>query len=243
VFGLSDVNITDTATAAAISAVKIDQGRMVNLNNVKVERSNGAGSAAIELTGSHGIVALNACSSRACSIDIIDNTTSGTVAQSGCTSDSSPQLLGGMSVQNVDISESNNLDWYEEFDTTPTITFGGGSTGITYASQSCRSTRVGRIVYFNIQIGLSSKGTSTGNMVIDGLPTSSLPLASYSCSVRCSGLTGGANEYGLYGVQLINSTTIRVDKGNVGGSVTQLSDADVNDTSTFTVTGHYQVAN
>lgn len=48
----------------------------------------------------------------------------------------------------------------------PVLSFGGGTTGITYASQICTYLRIGNIIYFAINIILTSKGTSTGAVAI-----------------------------------------------------------------------------
>jgi len=68
-------------------------------------------------------------------------------------------------------SDANTLDDYEEGSWTPTLNFTGGTTGITYASvRFGRYTKVGRIVTVGFCIILSSKGSSTGNANISGLP-------------------------------------------------------------------------
>ena len=68
-------------------------------------------------------------------------------------------------------SDANTLDDYEEGTWTPTLNFTGGTTGITYASvRFGRYTKVGRIVTVGFCIILSSKGSSTGNANISGLP-------------------------------------------------------------------------
>lgn len=53
---------------------------------------------------------------------------------------------------------------------TPVLSFVGGSTGITYAVQIGKYLRVGNLVHFDIRIDLTSKGSSTGNATISGLP-------------------------------------------------------------------------
>ena len=53
---------------------------------------------------------------------------------------------------------------------TPSITFGGGSTGITYTTQLGRYTRIGNRIFGEIHIVLSNKGSSTGSAAIIGLP-------------------------------------------------------------------------
>jgi hypothetical protein len=53
---------------------------------------------------------------------------------------------------------------------TPVLTFGGGSTGITYSAQNGRYTRIGNVVWLLLGFLLTSKGTSTGVAKITGLP-------------------------------------------------------------------------
>lgn len=72
---------------------------------------------------------------------------------------------------------------------TPILTFGGGSTGIAYTTQTGRYTKIGRLVSIEGEIQLSSKGSSTGTAAITGLPftvaTSNGILGTY-----ISGFTG-----------------------------------------------------
>jgi hypothetical protein len=68
---------------------------------------------------------------------------------------------------------------------TPALNFGGGTTGITYVVQSGAYVRVASMVFFTISIQLSSKGSSTGNMQVSGLP--------FACNA--SWPTGGENIY------------------------------------------------
>jgi hypothetical protein len=53
---------------------------------------------------------------------------------------------------------------------TPGLTFGGGSTGMTFASQSGFYTRVQNTVFFVLAVLLTAKGSSTGAAVITNLP-------------------------------------------------------------------------
>ena len=65
---------------------------------------------------------------------------------------------------------ANLLDDYETGTWTPTVNFEGTSTGVTYTKQLGHYTKIGRMVYASFDILLSSKGTSTGGVTIDGLP-------------------------------------------------------------------------
>lgn len=53
---------------------------------------------------------------------------------------------------------------------TPTFSFGGGSTGLTYTDQNGVYTQVGKLVFVSIRLAVSNKGTSTGVALLSGLP-------------------------------------------------------------------------
>ena len=65
---------------------------------------------------------------------------------------------------------SELLDDYEEGTFTPTLAFGGASTGITYAVNSGSYTKIGRLVTGRFVMVLSDKGSATGGATIEGLP-------------------------------------------------------------------------
>jgi hypothetical protein len=69
-------------------------------------------------------------------------------------------------------SDVNTLDDYEEGTFTPTINFGGGSTGLTYNGTFTSGfyTKVGNIVYVNGSVVLTNKGSSSGQARMGGLP-------------------------------------------------------------------------
>lgn len=103
----------------------------------------------------------------------------------------------------VPSTDVNTLDDYEEGVWTPALTFGGGATGLTYATQLGRYVKIGRFVQVWFRITLSAKGTSTGAAVIGGLPFS------------VNSATGG--EIGL--VDWFNHTASLVNmKGQAAGS-------------------------
>ncbi len=57
---------------------------------------------------------------------------------------------------------------------TPVLEFGGGVVGITYDEQVATYMRIGNMVFLNVSLDLSSKGSSTGNATITGFPFTSL---------------------------------------------------------------------
>ena len=68
---------------------------------------------------------------------------------------------------------SNLLDDYEEGSFDANFKFGGGAANISHAQYEGKYTKIGRLVTCSFVIGLSSKGTSTGNASINALPFTS----------------------------------------------------------------------
>ena len=67
-------------------------------------------------------------------------------------------------------TDANTLDDYEEGTWTPAFAFGGGTTGITYSEQNGNYTKIGGFVFASYNISISSKGSSTGQVSLTGLP-------------------------------------------------------------------------
>ena len=62
----------------------------------------------------------------------------------------------------VSSTDANTLDDYEEGTFTPAVSFGGGTTGISYGLQEGFYTKVGRLCFASLRVTLTSKGSSTG---------------------------------------------------------------------------------
>jgi hypothetical protein len=71
---------------------------------------------------------------------------------------------------NGDTAAANALDDYEEGTWTMGVAFGGASVGVTYTSNTGTYTKIGRQVMVNGIVVLSSKGSSTGDALLTGLP-------------------------------------------------------------------------
>jgi len=92
-------------------------------------------------------------------------------------------------------SDANTLDDYEEGTWTPTIKFGGASTGITYTTQTGTYTKIGNLVRITANIVLSNKGSSTTYAEIYGIPFNGPSVLGNGAGVvpyygSMSGLTG-----------------------------------------------------
>jgi hypothetical protein len=67
-------------------------------------------------------------------------------------------------------SDANTLDDYEEGTFTPTFFFGGSQMSGGSVSAIGSYTKIGRVVYYLVDIAMSVKGTGSGNMQIRGMP-------------------------------------------------------------------------
>lgn len=115
---------------------------------------------------------------------------------------------------------------------TPTLTFGGGSTGITYGTQAGGYFVLGPIVYVYFSIVLTSKGSSTGTASVTGLdlvyPSATGSIATTVDNMTLTGTTSPVGFFLNGGLSL-----------NVGsaGSFTLLDDTAFTDTTAISVSG------
>ena len=137
---------------------------------------------------------------------------------------------------------SELLNDYEEGEITDYgISFDSLSTGITYASgrRNGKYTKIGRTVYFNGRIELTSKGSATGAARITGLPFA-----------KDSTYNGGIQLYFYYGLSSVttqpwaiieNSATTAVLKVPGAGATVDLTDANFNNDTEILFNGFYFV--
>ena len=140
-------------------------------------------------------------------------------------------------------ANANTLDDYEEGTWTPGIAFGGGTTGVTYTQQTGTYVKVGRMVQFQGRIILSSKGSSTGNVTITGLP--------FTATNTASGFAGGASLYWsintaiVYGAMSVvaNTTTINFFIATAAAAfLSQAQDTNISNTTDLVFAGTYYAA-
>ncbi len=124
---------------------------------------------------------------------------------------------------------------------TPVLAFGGASVGITYQAngQIGKYWRMGKMVFFNVTIAISSKGSSTGNASITLPPiTSANDNCFQSCSTQinipsypsgCTYITSEINP---------NSTVLNIVAVGAGNE-TGVTDANFGGTDTIEVSGFY----
>jgi len=150
----------------------------------------------------------------------------------------------------IDFSANSNaagmtselLNDYEEGTWTPSFGGTGGQSGQVYVTQDGTYTKVGRLVTFQGNIALSTKGTITGFVKINGLPFTGLGTPSIKpattiayntqiTTIPVSDAYGANNFMYLYKQSQTNPTT-----------TTQLDINDLTDTTVWCVSGFYYTA-
>ncbi len=141
-------------------------------------------------------------------------------------------------------SDANTLDDYEEGTWTPGIAFGGAAVGVTYSSQSGVYTKIGRVVNFSGSIILTSNGSSTGSATVTGLPFTCTAAINFVSAVRAaSGFSAGSLDRPLFIQVSASGTSIALLRVATDGATasSSLTDTEITDTATFTISGHYTV--
>ena len=133
---------------------------------------------------------------------------------------------------------SQLLNWYEEGTWTPGVSFGGGTTGITYSTQAGTYTRIGNRVLFQGRVVLTSKGSSTGSAVITGLPFSTNATAYGAFSVQMNNvLSTTTTPIG----QIVPGVTTLTLAQLTAGINTLLTNTDFANNTVVNVTGLYLI--
>jgi hypothetical protein len=142
-------------------------------------------------------------------------------------------LSGGVYVGGT--GSANYLDDYEEGTWTPTISIGGGTTGITFSLNDGRYIKVGNLVTVFGVFNMSSKGSLTGAVLVTGLP---FTVNNWSGATSLDGggsyagyFTGTSTIYGGIGVVPSGGSTFaflyaQASSGAIGH--TQLNQGDIN---------------
>lgn len=125
---------------------------------------------------------------------------------------------------------------------TPALNFGGASVGLTYANRFANYLRIGNLVYFNINIELSAKGSSTGTAQITGLPFVADAGAGGSSSINVFAISASSLTFtGQVNARLTNgSSTIVLDSFASGGVRAALTNTAFANATFIQISGCYQ---
>ncbi len=153
--------VNSTIQSLSSSAISVGAGTALTISNTVINSSN-----TNAITGA-GTINFSNISFVGSSSKI--NTTTQVVQKSAAISMDSTSTTTGLTFDGTNFLKN----YVEAGSWTPAITFGGGSTGITYTSRSGEYTRVGNMIFFAFNIIMSAKGSSTGIAAVSGLPVAS----------------------------------------------------------------------
>jgi hypothetical protein len=126
---------------------------------------------------------------------------------------------------NGDTAAANALDDYEEGTWTIGVTFGGAAVGVTTSSNTGTYTKIGRQVTVNAYLQLTSKGSSTGDAKLTGLPfTIASGNSFFSAASSVFFDITFANQFQVQGAQ--GSTTMDLLETSVLGTLSLITDVD-----------------
>ena len=154
----------------------------------------------------------------------------------------------GTAANEVPVNGMLNSGAYLDFDAfyetgtwTPSITFGGGSTGVVYSVQRGSYTRIGNQVTIHARIDLTSKGSSNGDFRVTGLPF----VGSSSAGANSNSVTFGVSK-NWSGLTVSPTSTVKNGDTQLyfflALSTTQVQDTHVSDTLGLRFSATYQIA-
>jgi len=151
------------------------------------------------------------------------------------TTSSDPSFTATPAVTSISFDGTHNLDTYVTTTSwTPILSFGGASVGITYSAHSATYTHIGSLVFIQINMFLSSKGSSTGTMSISGFPFTSV------YDVSLTPYRGGVFTYAsgqIIGKIAAGGSAIVLQNIVSGGAATTLADTNFANNSFFNIEG------
>lgn len=135
---------------------------------------------------------------------------------------------------------NNNLPGgYTTGTVTPTLTFGGASVGMTYATQKFEYSIIGNRVFFFMQISLSNKGTSVGTAAIN-VPFPQVPVSTeaFVAVTNNYNFNTGGGELGVAWSAIIGAG-FSVRNVHPSGTV-GATDANFLNNTTYDLSGSYR---
>jgi len=156
---------------------------------------------------------------------------------------STGNLVIGTSGKGIDFDAaaggtSQLFDWYEEGTFTPTLTFGGGSTGLTTSTFSGKYTREGDTVTIQIRAVLTNKGVNTGNALVGNLPFTATGTYFSPMGLGAAGLSHTGHAW--VGIQ-VSTATAGFSTLTDAGTFSSLTEANFTNATQFDVSGTYHV--
>lgn len=139
-------------------------------------------------------------------------------------------------------SGAHTLNSYTSGTFTPNLAFGGSSTGITYSTQTGKYWKVGAVVYFCINLFLTSAGSATGAATVTGLPfTSANDGFVQTIPIQCFLSSYPSGTTYIVGELNPNSNDIAIAACGAANQTAVLN-SNFNSSSELTISGFYWTA-
>ena len=124
---------------------------------------------------------------------------------------------------------------------TPILSFGGASVGITYSTQLGTYSQVGHIIWWNVSMVLTSKGSSTGILGIT-LPGTN-PGITFGGTVADYSNINLDVGYTQLGVSADSATTFSLSESSAvsGNAITRLVDTNITNTMRLSCSGWFHL--
>jgi hypothetical protein len=147
-----------------------------------------------------------------------------------------------------DTAADNTLDDYEEGTWTPDVIAAGGGLTISYSSRHGRYTKIGRVVYCEFDLTISSESGGSGNVQITGLPftkSSGAPSFAGDLSMIRGGRTTALGAASATKVAYAFAGTVYAGQTELELSYTDIADGSaaaytVSDLGTGRIVGSFQ---
>lgn len=148
-----------------------------------------------------------------------------------------PSITATPTVTSITFGSGTALSNYLQSTFTPAIAFGGGTTGITYSTQSGTYTRIGRMVFITLIITLTNKGSSTGSATITGMPVAA-GINSQIIPCQADSLTYTGDTFPFCAINA-SSTALSIFASGSNTTFATMADTNFANTTTIRVSGAY----
>lgn len=136
-------------------------------------------------------------------------------------------------------SDINTLDDYEEGTYTPTVSYSGSTSGITYASRTGSFTKIGNVITVQVNITLTNKGTGSGSVIVS-LPFTNRAERAGLAIGNTQGISANNSSYQAMVEAGLANVYFRAPSGL--GSTTELGYSDINNSFYVTMSGVYLIS-
>lgn len=172
---------------------------------------------------------------------IVNTFTPNTTISSSAVNTNFSDIATGLTAVETEITTLNSLFAEDTF--TPVLAFGGASTGITYAVQLGNYVKIGKLVYIDINIELTSNGSATGDASITGLPFTSNATTTAILTFQCDNIIDNGGNIAQFCPSIASGATqVLLDYDDFDATnynAQTLNEGNIADTTQIKISGSY----